>query len=226
MNNSNKSLAETFAENERKARNLTRWNMIIYIILIGFVVFFAFNWEKTEKKLKDTIQAKQSTNDSLDIANASLDSANIQLENFRISDSIYRKEIDSLRKDNPQLAKSLDSLSSQKGVTVYLQYIESYSGTADSVMFNLRSAKYRVPGKEKMKRANFNSYVKYFSKSDSAEARKIREIIKAKISRYAQEKLSVFQQKNISAPPGLIEVWLGKVIKSDEQQIKMNISNF
>jgi len=212
MSDSNKSLAEIFAENERGARKLTLYNIIIYVVLIVLIIISVFRWKQSEEKVKILYIKEQVLNDSLEIKNIFLDSAYLQLARFRESDSIHKNEMDSLKKLNPKLNKSaLDSLlSRQKGGVIYLQYIDSYTTVVDTVFKSLTGAGYKIPAVEKMKRANFNSSVKYFNDEGRLKARAIADFINSKIDRYKKVNIRVIQQ-SISAAPGLVEVWLGEI---------------
>lgn len=222
----NKSLAETFAENERKIRRITIASFCIFLLLTISTAFFGISSYHAKKKAeaaelklkisdslaKETVSAFYQQIAELENLNRTLENANRAVSNksIKIHPADVHEPDSSLRKF-------------PKKDLIYLQYTESYSGTVDSVLNTLRSAGYNPLGKEKMRRSTFNSSVKYFNAADIGKAEKIAILINTRIGRYKQSPIYPNKQ-NLSAPAGQIEIWLGKSQQLNATQIITNES--
>lgn len=237
MSYSNKSLAQTFSENELRARRFSTISLCVLALLTVSNVYFGISWRRSEIKAKQTIL-------SLDSARAALDIQSREMQNIIKTYAVNQSRADSLvaivRKleppasPNPPLAGQttsldtritkkrrriwLDSVLNAPNVTVYLQYIDSYAGAVDSAMNILKAEGYHIPGKERMRQANFASAVKYFNPGDRAIAQRIALLLSTRISRLKRV-VRIVSQNNMAAPQGQIEVWLGEVQRQDADQI-------
>lgn len=225
--NNNKSLAETFAENEKRAKRFTIGSLCIFVILIVAGTILALQWKKSERVAVDAkkreIIARQQSDSAvakLSLLNDSINNLNQQLQNSRKTDSIRKIITDSIIKQNPVIENVFQQKISKevKEGNIYLQYIQSYAGTLDSTMGILRSKGLNVLGAEKMKRANFQSSVKYFNEEDKETAQKIATLLSSKLDRFKTNPLRIVSQ-DLSAPKGQIEVWLGEPLKLNVKQI-------
>lgn len=210
MNHSNKSLAQTFSENERRARRLSLISLCVFLLLTVSNVYFGISWRRSEIKAKQAIL-------SLDSAKAELDIKSQELQNTVKTYSVKQSRFDSLVAGIKRLGR-LDSFLNATPVTIYLQYIDSYAGTVDSAMDILRAAGYRAAGKEKMGQANFASAVKYFNPGDKGIAQRIAGLLNSRVDRLKRLPLRIVWQ-SMAASHGQISIWLGDAQKQDADQI-------
>lgn len=214
-------LLQKFIDNEKKSKTWTTISVLVFIVLGGIIIYQASKLKKNENRLIENEKQLYIALDRANSLNDTLEGQKISLENSTSRIAVLERERDSL------LAKinvtAIPPVAVVKNI-VYIQYMDTYRRTSDSILILLKRNRYNAPGAENIKKGSFSSSVRYFNDSDKPAAERLASLINTNIGRYRRNNIRILKT-NLSVPKGQLEVWLGeyKRINPVEQVRKYSV---
>lgn len=214
-------LLQKFIDNEKRSKTWTSISVLIFVVLGGIIIYQASKLKQNENRLKENEKQLYIALDSANSLNNTLEGQKISLENSTSRIAVLERERDSL------LAKINETAIPPVAVVksiVYIQYMDTYRRTSDSILLLLKRNRYNAPGAENIKKGSFSSSVRYFNDSDKPAAERLAALINTNIARYRRNNIRILKT-NLSVPKGQLEVWLGeyKRINPVEQVRKYSV---
>lgn len=214
-------LLQKFIDNEKKSKTWTIISVLVFIVLGGIIIYQASKLKQNENRLKENEKQLYIALDRANSLNDTLEGQKISLENSTSRIAVLERERDSLlAKINATVIPPVAVVKS----IVYIQYMDTYRRTSDSILSLLKRNRYNAPGAENIKKGSFSSSIRYFNDSDKPAAERLASLINTNIGRYRKNNIRI-QKTNLSVPKGQLEVWLGeyKRINPVEQVRKYSV---
>src|SRR5687768_15335033 len=136
-------LLQKFIDNEKKSKTWTIISVVVFVILGGIIIYQSSRIKENEKRLIKNEELLSFALDSANSLNNTLEGQKISLENSTSRIVVLERERDSLlAKIN---ATSIPPVPVIKNI-VYIQYMDAYKRTSDSILLVLKRHRYNAPG--------------------------------------------------------------------------------
>ena len=201
-------LLQKFIDNEKRSKTWTIISVVVFVVLGGIIIYQSSRIKENEKRLIENEKLLSFALNKADLLNDTLEGQKASLKNSSDRTVDLQRQLDSLVAKINATTTTPHPIAVIRNI-VYIQYMDNYATTSDSILSLLKKNKYNAPGTERMKKGSFSSSVRYFNDSDKPAAERLAALINTNIGRFRRNNIRILKT-NLSVPKGQLEVWLGE----------------